>query len=555
MTNAAIYLHTDAFDTSRPNLLGRHSAGESFLRGLIRHAEVDRFHFWRQGQIPQRDLEAALRDLMPIEKPIAWYAPTDRARLKEIGVANFPVPNLDSEAWARRPYGSASYALCGLTHTTATGRAMTLLSNFLLSPVEAHDALICTSTAVRVSVEAQLDGVRDYIEAEYGRRRRPEPQRVTIPLGVNVDDFATTPADRAAWRERLEIPEDAVVALYVGRFNSREKMNPALMALALERAAQQTTKTICWVNSGWAASDKAAQEFHDAARALCPSVEYRTVDGRVPENRFSIWSVADFFISFSDNIQESFGLTPVEAMAAGLPCVVTDWDGYRDTVRDGEDGFRIDTIAPAPGNGFDFAYWHTVGWCSYTDYVGAVAQHTAIDLRQASAAICALVDNSDLRRDRGAKAAARARSVFDWSAIIPQYQALWAEQNARRLASVGAPPIQADPFHPDPFSLFASYPTRHFGDGWSAAVASGLSWEVARDLLSGPLAAYGSINRPTITEVEQIFTRLASRPGAMIPEIVEPFPEWRRPALARSLLWLARFGVVELSPPPSRPVV
>ena len=40
-------------------------------------------------------------------------------------------------------------------------------------------------------------------------------------------------------------------------------------------------------------------------------------------------------MSLADNIQETFGLTPVEAMAAGLPCVMSDWDGYRDTVRDG----------------------------------------------------------------------------------------------------------------------------------------------------------------------------------------------------------------------------
>ena len=32
-------------------------------------------------------------------------------------------------------------------------------------------------------------------------------------------------------------------------------------------------------------------------------------------------------------MQETFGLTPLEAMAAGLPCVVSDWNGYRDTVR------------------------------------------------------------------------------------------------------------------------------------------------------------------------------------------------------------------------------
>jgi len=33
--NAAIYYAVDAFDTSRPHLMGRHSAGEGFLRGFV----------------------------------------------------------------------------------------------------------------------------------------------------------------------------------------------------------------------------------------------------------------------------------------------------------------------------------------------------------------------------------------------------------------------------------------------------------------------------------------------------------------------------------------
>ena len=64
--------------------------------------------------------------------------------------------------------------------------------------------------------------------------------RTTIPLGVNTSDFATSPEQRKAWRERLDIPDDAVVVLYVGRFNTKAKMNPALMAMALERAARRT---------------------------------------------------------------------------------------------------------------------------------------------------------------------------------------------------------------------------------------------------------------------------------------------------------------------------
>ena len=52
-------------------------------------------------------------------------------------------------------------------------------------------------------------------------------------------------------------------------------------------------------------------------------------------------------------MQESFGLTPIEAMAAGLPRVISDWDGYRDSVNDGEDGFLIRTARNRPPETFD----------------------------------------------------------------------------------------------------------------------------------------------------------------------------------------------------------
>src|SRR3546814_1720438 len=124
-----------------------------------------------------------------------------------------PGPDLPREAWLRRAVGSRAHAVCGLTHATATAFVMRTLADLLMAPVEAYDALICTSSAVRASVETQLDGVREYLAQEFGPRRRPEPQRVVIPLGVNADDFRRDPAQRQAWRERLEIPADAVVAL------------------------------------------------------------------------------------------------------------------------------------------------------------------------------------------------------------------------------------------------------------------------------------------------------------------------------------------------------
>jgi glycosyltransferase involved in cell wall biosynthesis len=422
------------------------------------------------------------------------------------------------------------------------------VSELLLSPVQDYDALICTSAAVRASVETQIDGVRDYLSREYGPRRRPEPQRVTIPLGVNVEDFATTPEDRKAWREKLGVPDEAVVALYVGRFSAATKMNPALMALALEQAARRISRPLYWVNSGWAGTDRATAEHHERARALCPSVHYLALDGRPADVRFSIWSVADFFISFSDNIQETFGLTPVEAMAAGLPSVVTDWDGYRETVRPGEDGFRVPTYAPRPGDGGDLAYAFADGAINYETYVGAASQYTAIDYPAAVQAIVDLAENPDLRRKMGAQAKARASSVFDWSAIIPQYQALWAEQNARRRAAPVVATSAANPFRPDPFTLFGGYPTQHLQPSWGVSLPPGASWIDVETVLQSPLATHSNVYRPSLPAARKVFDWLVQNGPATVADVVAQFSPSERPFLQRGLLWMARFGAVVLTP-------
>jgi len=546
MSSAVLYFHHDAYDTGGARLMGRHSAGESFMRGYLRHATADTFHMWNVANGPLDKADALIRRIEPIERPIVWHP--NRRRIGEVGVLNMPVPGLPGEAWARRPYGDQAYAICGVTHTTASAIIMQTVAEMLLTPLHDYDALICTSSAVRASIETELDGVREHLGREYGPRRRPEPMRVTIPLGVNAEDFRTSPADRKAWRERLDIPEDAVVALYVGRFSANGKMNPALMALALEQAAQRTTRALYWVNSGWAGSNEAETFHHHNASALCPSVRYRHVDGRQPDVRFSIWSVADFFISFSDNIQETFGLTPIEAMAAGLPCVVTDWNGYRDTVRDGEDGFRIATLAPAPGAGGDFAYAFANATLNYDGYIGGVSQYTAIDLAAAAQAIVELAENPELRTRMGAQAQARARSVFDWSAVIPQYEALWAEQDARRRAAPMANAGADNPFRPDPFVLFGGYPTRHLRQNWRAAVSPGVSWEAAHAVLTSPLAKHSGFGRPSLAEAQQVFEWLSLNGPASVAQTVMIVPPNRRPFVERGLLWMARFGALLLTP-------
>ena len=48
---AAIYYHPEAYTTSGPKLMGRNAAGESFLKGYLKHSQAS--EFWLQVQKPE----------------------------------------------------------------------------------------------------------------------------------------------------------------------------------------------------------------------------------------------------------------------------------------------------------------------------------------------------------------------------------------------------------------------------------------------------------------------------------------------------------------------
>ena len=553
MSDAVIYLNPEAFDTKGRALMGRQSAGESFLRGYLAHSRARSFAFWNVANRTEQQLADALTQLGALDRPVTWVPRGDRSGLARVGNVHLPQPNVAREAWHRNMVGlRRAYGVSGITHTTASADIMDSLANLLSAPVEPWDTLICTSTAVRASVEVELEAVRVDLEERLGATRVATPSLVTIPLAINTEDFSITAADRKAWREKLDIPEDAVVVLYMGRFNAAVKMNPIPMAIALEKAAKATSKKVFWVQTGWAVSDKDGEIYHRETQSHCPSVGYRVVDGRPADVRFSIWSVADIFISLSDNVQETFGLTPLEAMAAGLPCVVSDWDGYRDTLRHGVDGFRAATYAPPPGSGRDIAYRYSNEWCSYDMYVGAASQLTAVATEEAAQYLLALIENPDLRARMGASAQARARSLFDWSAVIPQYEDLWEEMARQRKAAPRLPAlprnVSPNPRRLDPFHLFSNYATEWLTSSTALILTPGRTEADLDRLLKTTLAIFGGFALPSVPEFRAVLTRMSGGKRMTAQEILAGITDERRPFVERGLLWMVKYDLLTVLP-------
>ena len=544
MANAAIQLNTEPYDASMARPMGRNSAGEGFLGGFLKYADVARYHFWNPYEQDQADIDALLQRLGPPTRPITWLGRQDRPRLAEAGALYIPTPELRMEAWARRASGGTAYSLTGVTHTIAEPYILDEIAGMLLAPLEPWDALVCTSEPGRKAVETLLEAVAAYLQERFGATRIPPAQLVTIPLGVHSEDFKPDPDARRRWRDELGIPQDAPTALHLGRFSIGTKMHPGPMGLALQQASQRLGKPVYWIMFGGARRQDEEDAFQAAAAAFCQDVIIRHVADSSAKTRDEVLSAADVFLSLSDNVQETFGLTPLEAMAAGLPCVVSDWDGYRDTVRHGVDGFRIKTLTPRPGLGSDLAYAYAHRLMNYETYAGSTALFTAVDVGGTAEALTTLFADPDLRRRMGEAGRRRAREVFDWRVVIGQYQALWAELERRRRAAPEQSPLE-NPYRLDPFRMFAAYSTAPLSSADELELARPFAAGEAATILSKPSVTIVAARLPDEAEVEALLASLASGPKTVAQLMQETAPE-RRPFIERSLLWLMKFGFLRL---------
>lgn len=557
--NAVIEFYEDGFDTGGKRLMGRHAAGEGFLRGFARHGAVDRFVCCAREQEAfdqfRSHMLSADRGL-----PIAHIGPEDFSALSQIGCLYRADPGIADFAWKRRFADQRGFSLCGITHTTASARVMESISSWLVAPVQSWDAMICTSIVVQKTILSALESWRDYLQDRMGAAPRAPLQLPVIPLGVDCDRFAPNPEARARLRASLGAADDHIVVLFVGRLSFHAKAHPVATYMALETIAQTTGKSIHFVQAGWFANKHIESEFVSDARALCPNVHTVFWDGRDSMIRRDAWHAADILVSLSDNIQETFGLVPIEAMAAGLPVVVSDWNGYRDTVRPGIDGFRVKTHMPAAGLGDGFAFNHLSGRESYDRYIGSVSQTTAVNVGEATEALQALATNPDLRQRMGAAGRARTRAEFDWRHIIRRYQELWKELAERRVRDTEIAPRKSDahPHHRDPYALFANYPTSQIdretlitlAPSGSAARLSQLRKLGSLSFASGYLSEAG--------DCETALRFLETCGPCTADTLLTSFAPDKRAAMHRTIGWLAKLDLVRIetedsfqpSPPP-----
>jgi starch synthase len=536
--------HPDAYEVARDDLKGRHSAGESFLSAFLATA--------RQTEvlaIAGRDdhfaaFEKAVKDAGRSALTARRVARQDIKTLRERSLMYLPTPGLAEEARLRSFLGDDTYAVCGVSHTISSRAVVEMVAQLVTAPVQPFDALICTSQAVHAVLSGILANTEEQMRARLGATTFVRPLMPVIPLGIHAGRFTRIEAARSRWRSKLGIADDAVVVLFFGRLSVHAKASPFQLAQALEIAAGKGAPLeMIWC--GYFSDDFQQKAFMTTAKAMAPSVRFHHVDGRKADVRFSIWSAADIFCSLSDNIQESFGLTVIEAMAAELPVVAANWDGYRDAIQHGTTGVLVDSYMPAISMA-DVAFRHVSGLDSYDAYIGAVSQFCLVDVEQVAHWIATLAGDAALRRKLGVAARQAVLKGYDWGAVLPRYRALWDEQAALidKARAAGPKPSIAWRNY-DPALAFASFPSHRMQGGTS--LARGPHFELWEEIVRMPGTVVNVHSLVRGAEFNALRAAFADGRPRTIDAVVKEFAEPIRPLVVRALHWLIKIGLLRMA--------
>jgi len=222
-----------------------------------------------------------------------------------------------------------------------------------------------------------------------------DPARVvTVPPGVDLELFR--PGPTAAARQRLGLPADAAVLLFVGRIQPLKAPDVLLRAVARLLAARPelAERLVVAVVGGLSGSGLTNPDSLKGLTAQLGLSDLVRFTDPVPQPLLADWyRAAD--LTVVPSYSESFGLVAIESQACGTPVVATAVGGLRTAVRDGVSGILVESHAP-------------------DDYARVIGD---------------LLTNDDRRRELG-RGAINHAAGFSWSATASDMLEVYAE--ARR---------------------------------------------------------------------------------------------------------------------------
>jgi glycosyltransferase involved in cell wall biosynthesis len=435
--------------------IGRLVANHDFVKALLTYGSFDEYVFSNTSLSNLSMFAAAMK---------TWGLPDDRlSRVRCVGYAELPAL-LGSRAfhvfhlggWGRLAAGlhyirsqhaSNPWPITAVTHSLHSRDVVEHAVRLSHAGFATYDAIFCTSTDGREALRRLLEGAAPIAGRSYAGRLEH------LPLGID-DRLVDTTGDRARCRRRLLIDDDAFVLLTLGRMTSFQKMDlgPLLRAFA-HRIVPASPRPIVLLLAGSATPDDIRQIKHDVNR--CGIEASVRLYANFPEDQKpDVLAAADVLVSPVDNTQETFGLSLLEAMAAGLPVVASRFDGYKDLVNDGVDGFLVETYGSTTD---PIAEWFDVTDANVAQLYQS--QGVAVNTDQLVDRVLQLAHDDGRRGEMGRAGRAKIDREYRWSRVIGRYEEAWDRLSADA-RTAGIPATGRNPYDLGSGRIFSHYPSR-----------------------------------------------------------------------------------------------
>lgn len=468
-------------------ILGRTEANRGFIRALLRRHPFSAYHFF----LPHPDDLSALEQSLRLEFPLLWEDGAFSLRLQRelprcLSTEHYycmhlsdPFSRYTDALCLRNAFSRRIFPITAPTHSLSYAEYGRDFLQHMWGGVTQRDALAATS-------RAGADVLRNYyafLRRNYNMSQAdfPAPSVYSIPLGVNPDDFPA-PEEKAALgaacRKRYGL-ENELIFLIFARISYQSKLDPLPALRAFKRAEEAGLKagSYCLALAGWMDND---DPFGESLKKLAANLGIKLLLAARPdaEARKALYAAADIFLSPADNLQETFGLTLLEASLSGLPVLASDFDGYKDLVDHGRTGLLLPTTGPSFSAGVDALR----SICPASEYHLLLAQQCVVEVEAMSRAILRLGTDAQLRRRMGAAGRERVLASYTWDKVLERYLELWDELNSAPCAlpeDAALRPLKAvrHPSGPAYMDIFGAYFTRQAADLEQAGVY--LRWSAA----------------------------------------------------------------------------
>jgi glycosyltransferase involved in cell wall biosynthesis len=493
-------------------LVGRSVANHRFFKALLEYAHFDEYHFFLENNAHMRLFQEEhgpwLRESGLSEKVKLFHCLDLPRMATSIDYTVFHqadhLRHFNDLCYFRNQTGA--FPVTAFIHTLSYPRSMHKYLELLMGGATTRDAIICSSLSGKKVLE-------NYFE-QLSRKTTLSTQQVileVIPFGF--DGRGLQRLGREQCRKRLNLPVDEVTGLCFGRFSEYDKMDLFPLLQAFQRIYPKG-KPWRLILAGAAHSSSYVEMLKLWARALNIGERIMIRTDVAEDEKWDLYGAADFFVSPSDNLQETFGLTLLEAMAAGLPLIVSDFDGYREiattdlalripTCWASNELFSSSAIAPL----LDEALWHR-----------CLAQSITVDLDRLATALKAFFEQPELRVRMGRKARQRFDAHYDYRNVIGRLETLWEDLKGRW--SVARRERDENPIFPDFFHAFSHYVTETISSATAlkctsfgeTLLRSGASYPLFEDM--GRLIDPDSVKRIIASSREPItVSELMSRLG------------------------------------------